>query len=59
MKPIVFCNEVDHQTVTKWRWVCDDGIKLWITSRWYSIHEIHEEHTPVQRIAITEKEVKV
>jgi len=60
MKPIVLGNEENPQTVTKWRWVCADDDGLYITDHHFSINEIHGSGmTPVQRIATTEKEVKV
>jgi len=61
MKPISLGNEAIPQTVTKWRWVfADDDGELDITEGHYSLNEMHGcyEH-PVQRIAMTEKEVKV
>jgi len=61
MKPIIVGNEPNPQTVTKWRWVCARSAgDLYLTLGHYSLNEIHDsEHTPVQRIGMTEKEVKV
>ena len=61
MKPIIVGDDPNPQTVTKWRWVCShpDG-ELYLTLLDYSINEMHDSGmTPVQRIATTEKEVKV
>jgi len=61
VKPLIVGDDPNPQTVTKWRWVCShpDG-ELYLTLADYSINEIHaSEHIPVQRIATTEKEVKV